>query len=75
MDNLEREILASTEKTPSTWWRYIDDVFATWPRDEEQLKVLLEFLNEFHQELIRAPRSGAKERVTPHRRVGTCSVP
>ena len=26
MDNLERDILASREKTPSTWWRYIEDV-------------------------------------------------
>ena len=48
VDNLEKEILTSMEKTPSTWWRYIDDVFAIWPHDEEQLKVFFKYLNEFH---------------------------
>ena len=34
MDDLERRILASLDRVPTMWWRYIDDVFAmaTWQR-------------------------------------------
>ena len=42
MDNLERRMLAKMHAVPSIWWRYIDDVFASWPHGEKQL---VEFLN------------------------------
>ena len=34
MDNLEQRMLAKMDAVPSTWWRYIDDIFATWPHGE-----------------------------------------
>ena len=48
MDDLEKWMLASMEETPSTWWRYIDDIFAVWPHDQERLKTLLILRNKFH---------------------------
>ena len=33
---------------PSTWWRYIDDILAIWPHNEEQLTEFLEKINQFH---------------------------
>ena len=48
MDNFERRMLANMDAVPSTWWRYIDDVFAIWPHDEEQLVVFLKKINQFH---------------------------
>ena len=48
MNNLERRMLAKLDAVPSTWWRYIDDVFAIWPHGEEQLVEFLEKINQFH---------------------------
>ena len=36
------------DAVPSTWWRYIDDIFAIWPHGEEQLVQFLEKINQFH---------------------------
>ena len=41
MDDLERNILANVEKTPSIWWRYIDDIVAIWPHSEEHLRTFI----------------------------------
>ena len=43
MGDLERKILDKVDKRPNIWWRYIDDVFAIWPHDEE---CLLEFIRQ-----------------------------
>ena len=51
MDNLERQVLAKMDAVPSTWWRYIDDVFAIWPHGEEQLVEFLEKINQFHSSI------------------------
>ena len=48
MDDLEKRMLASMEKTPSTWWRYIYDIFAIWPHGEQRLKTFLKLINEFN---------------------------
>ena len=36
------------DAVPSTWWRYIDGIFAIWPHGEEQLAEFLEKINQFH---------------------------
>ena len=46
--NLERRMLAKMDAVPSTWWRYIVDVFAIWPHGEEKLVEFLEKINQFH---------------------------
>ena len=48
MDNLERQMLAKMDAVTSTWWRYINDVFAIWPHGEEQLIKFLVEINQFH---------------------------
>ena len=30
-------ILANLNVVPSTWWRYINDIFTIWPRDKERI--------------------------------------
>ena len=47
MDNLERRILAKLNAVPSTWWSYINDIFAIWPHGEERIK-FLEKINHLH---------------------------
>ena len=51
MDNLERRILANLDAVPSTWWRYIDDVFAIWSHGEERLTHFLEKINHLHSSI------------------------
>ena len=48
MDDLERSILANAEKTPSIWWRYIDDVFVIWPHGKEHLRTFIKYINDCH---------------------------
>ena len=48
MDNLERQMLAKMDAVPSTWRRYMDDVFAIWPHGEEQLVEFLKKIKQFH---------------------------
>ena len=35
-------------KKPWLWWKYIDDIFMIWQHGEDELKILLEKLNNFH---------------------------
>ena len=51
MCHLERDLLQQAEKKPSTWLRYIDDIFATciWPHGEEHLRHFIEVLNSYHR--------------------------
>ena len=48
IDDLERNMLANAEKTPSIWWRYIDDTFVIWPHDERYLRTFVKYINECH---------------------------
>lgn len=45
MADLENGFLASKEKTPLMWKRFIDDIFMIWPHSEEELELFLEDLN------------------------------
>ena len=45
MDQLERGLLQRVERKPTTWWRYIDDIFAIWPHGEESLKRFIQAIN------------------------------
>ena len=48
MDDLERNILANAERTPSIWWRYIGGIFAIWPHGEKQIRTLVKYRNQCH---------------------------
>jgi hypothetical protein len=48
MHNLETKFLATVDKSPALWVRYIDDVFGVWLHDVESLKQFHHSLNEFH---------------------------
>ena len=63
MAKLETELLQSVSKRPMVWWRYIDDVFAIWPHDEESLQVFLNELNLFHS-TIKFTAEWSRESVT-----------
>lgn len=45
MADLENGFLASREKAPLLWKRFIDDIFMIWPHGEEELKLFLDDLN------------------------------
>ena len=53
-------MLAKMDAVPSTWWRYIDDVFAIWPHGEEQLVEFLDKMNQFHPSIKFMAKSSAK---------------
>ena len=38
----------NTYKKPWLWWRYIDDIFMIWQHGEDELKIFLKKLNNFH---------------------------
>ena len=63
MGKLGRNLLRYTSNTPSSWWRYIDDVFAIWPHGERNLEILLNELNSFHP-TIKFTAEWSKESVT-----------
>ena len=48
MGDLERKILEEVDRRPSTWWRYIDDVFAIWTHGEEHLTEFVQQINNQH---------------------------
>ncbi len=48
MGELEHCLLQSVSCRPTTWWRYIDDIFAFWNDGEERLQEFLEEINSFH---------------------------
>ncbi|XP_030842371.1 uncharacterized protein LOC115924431, partial [Strongylocentrotus purpuratus] len=49
MGDLEERILASAPCRPWIWWRYIDDVFFIWTRDEDSLLTFTNHINSFHR--------------------------
>ena len=48
IDDLKRNILANVEKTPSIWWRYIDDIFAILPYSQKHLRIFIQYIIECH---------------------------
>ena len=51
MAKLEEEFLQQTDKKPKVWLRFIDDIFMVWNHGEENLKKMLEELNNFHPQI------------------------
>ena len=51
MEDLEQKMLNSHHLQPTTWFRYIDDIFFTWDHGEEELRYWLTFLNDYHQSI------------------------
>ena len=48
MAALEEDFLETLIKKPWLWWRYIDDIFMIWQHGENELKIFLDKLNNFH---------------------------
>ena len=51
MEDLEIRMLEAYHLKPTTWLRYIDDIFFTWDHGEEELAKWLDFLNNFHHSI------------------------
>ena len=50
MDKLERlELISRAQRTPHTWWRYIDDIFIIWTEGEDSLRDFIDYLNSAHR--------------------------
>ncbi len=49
MSRLEEQMLDAVPCRPWIWWRYIDDVFFIWTRDEESLHTFTDHINSFHR--------------------------
>ncbi len=48
MVELEANLFAWVPRTPSIWWKYIDDIFAIWEHGQETLDIFLKQINEIH---------------------------
>ncbi|XP_060071249.1 uncharacterized protein LOC132551153 [Ylistrum balloti] len=48
MDYIEKKFLATQEKIPLVWWRYIDDIFFIWTHTREELASFCEAMNSNH---------------------------
>ena len=48
MAKLEQKFLSTQTLQPTTWKRYIDDIFCLWPHNLSQLQSFLDKLNNFH---------------------------
>ena len=51
MSRLEEQMLDAAPCRPWIWWRYIDDVFFIWTREEESLHTFLNHINSFHRSI------------------------
>ncbi|XP_072166144.1 uncharacterized protein [Diadema setosum] len=49
MTKLEQQMLDSASCPPWLWWRYIDDNFFIWTREEESLYTFIDSINSFHR--------------------------
>jgi hypothetical protein len=45
MEHFEEAFVETFDNGPRVWWRYVDDVFAIWNRNEEELKIFLDHIN------------------------------
>ena len=60
---LERDFLQTQDHQPFLWFRYTDDIFFIWTRDEEKQQNVLEKLNKFHRN-IRFMYESSKENIS-----------
>ena len=51
MAALEEDFLETLIKKLWLWWRYIDDIFMIWQHGEDELKIFLDKLNNFHSSI------------------------
>ena len=51
MDQMESRFLETQGLKPFIWFRYIDDIFFIWNHGEEQLKLFMENLNQFENNI------------------------
>ena len=63
MGQLEGDLLEQAERKPTTWWRYIDDIFAIWPHGEEHLRDFIQAINSRH-DTIKFTAEWSNESVT-----------
>ena len=49
MSRLEQQMLDAAPCRPWIWWRFIDDVFFIWTRDEESILTFINHINSFHR--------------------------
>ena len=63
MGRLERDLLQQTTQKPTTWLRFIDDIFAVWSHGEESLQIFLNEINSFHP-TIKFTAEWSRESVT-----------
>ena len=57
ISRLEQQMLDAAPCRPGIWWRFIDDVFFIWTRDEKVFILLLNFINSFHRTIKFTNRS------------------
>ena len=62
MSKLEKEMLETYPLKPTTWWRYIDDIFFIWDYGEIELEKCLHHLNTYHR-TIKFTSEWSKEKV------------
>ncbi|XP_041467673.1 uncharacterized protein LOC121418037 [Lytechinus variegatus] len=46
---LEQQMLDSAPCRPWIWWRYKDDIFFIWTREEDSLHTFIDHINSFHR--------------------------
>ena len=51
MEKFEKIALDSARKTPTHWYRYVDDTFVIWPHGMEELEKFLDHLNTIHERI------------------------
>ena len=51
MGELERKLISGHSKEPFLWFRFIDDIFALWTHDVDELNLFLEYMNQFHDSI------------------------
>jgi hypothetical protein len=48
MEHFEKQVISSTAKKPTRWYRYVDDTFVVWPHGKDELQRFLKHLNSIH---------------------------
>ena len=62
MAALEEDFLETLIKKLWLWWRYVDGIFMIWQHGEDELKIFLDKLNNFHSS-IKFTREYSREKV------------
>jgi hypothetical protein len=51
MEHFEKQAISSVVKKPTSWYRYVDDMFVLWSHGKDELERLLKHLNSIHQNI------------------------